>query len=253
MSGDPAGAGARQRGTLADELYAGPGLRPFGITTVVKFGGSLLADVAAAARVAAVLGDPPDTERLLVFPGGGPADKAIESIARQVGLDGPAINPACMRALDQTGILLATMASRLSAVESLADARAVLAADGVPVLLPSRLILTLDVFTRHDIITSDSLGAYFAFLVGARRYVVLTDVDGVYEPGSAQRGQPRLIPRVSTGELAGYGHTSVDACLAPMLATTRMSAWVLNGFEPQRLADLLAGREPAGTQICAEG
>jgi aspartokinase-like uncharacterized kinase len=45
----------------------------------------------------------------------------------------------------------------------------------------------------------------------------------------------------------------VDACLAPMLATTRMSAWVLNGFEPQRLADLLAGREPAGTQICAEG
>lgn len=246
-------AGTEQPATLADELYAGPGLRPFGISTVVKFGGSLLADVTAAARVAAVLGDPPPGEGLLVFPGGGPADKLIESIARQVGLDGPAINPACMRALDQTGILLATMAGPLSAVDSLADARAVLAAGGVPVLLPSRLILTLDVFTRHDIITSDSLGAYFAFLVGARRYVVLTDVDGVYEPASAAGGRPRLITSITARELAAHGATSVDACLAPLLETTRMSAWVLNGFEPQRLADLLAGHEPPGTQITAGG
>jgi len=237
---------------LAAELYAGPGLRPFGVRTVVKFGGSMLADVAAAARVAAVLADPPDGEGLLVFPGGGPTDKVIEAIARQVGFDGPTINPACMRALDQTGILLAAMEERLTAVDNLADARDVLARAHVPVLLPSKLILSLDVFTREDVITSDSLAAYFAFVVGAERFVVLTDVDGVYESIDGPADERRLIESVSADELMAKGATSVDRCLAPFLRATRMPAWVLNGFSPERLAGLLRGEEPLGTRITVD-
>lgn len=237
------------RGPLAAELYAGPGLRPFGVRTVVKFGGSLLADVGAAARVAEVLAGAPEDERLLVFPGGGPMDKAIEAIARQVGFDGPTINPACMRALDQTGILLAAMSPRLAAVDNLADARDVLARGEVPVLLPSKLILSLDVFTREDVITSDSLGAYFAFVVGAERFVVLTDVDGVYESIEGPADERRLIESVSATDLAERGATSVDRCLAPFLVATRMPAWVLNGNAPERLAALLRGDEPLGTRI----
>jgi 5-(aminomethyl)-3-furanmethanol phosphate kinase len=235
--------------TLASELYAGPGLRSFGVGTVVKFGGSLLADLGAARRIAEVLGGQSHGERLLVFPGGGPTDKLIESMARELGFGGPTINPACMRALDQTGILLAAMHPRLTAVTSLAQAREVLAGAHVPVLLPSELILSLDVFTREDVITSDSLGAYFAFVVGARRYVVLTDVDGVYESVSGPEEDRRLIETVTTGELMAMGATSVDRCLAPLLGTVRMPAWVLNGFAADRLAALLAGQRPIGTRI----
>jgi 5-(aminomethyl)-3-furanmethanol phosphate kinase len=230
-------------GPLAEELYAGPGLVPFGVGTVVKFGGSLLFDVAVAQQVASVLAAAP--EPVLVFPGGGPTDKTIEALARTIGFDGVTINPACMRALDQTGILLAAMEERLAAVEDLAAARAVLARGDVPVLLPSRLILTLDVFTRADVITSDSLGAYFAFLVGARRYVVLTDVDGVYESVS----QPSVIRSVTVDDLIARGATSVDECLAPFLRTVRLPTWVLNGHHPDRLAELLGGGEPLGTRI----
>jgi aspartokinase-like uncharacterized kinase len=240
-------------GTLASELYAGPGLRPFGVSTVVKFGGSLLADLDAAGRIAEVLGDQSNGGRLLVFPGGGPTDKLIESMARQLGFGGSTINPACMRALDQTGILLAAMHPRLAAVASLAEAREVLARAHVPVLLPSQLILSLDVFTREDVITSDSLGAYFAFVMGAQRYVVLTDVDGVYESVSGPAEDRRLIETVTTDELIAMGATSVDRCLAPFLRTVRLPTWVLNGFAADRLAALLAGQQPLGTRIEAGG
>jgi len=234
--------------TVADELFSGPGFVEFGLAAVVKFGGSLLADVNTAKQVAATFGSLPDDQRILVFPGGGPTDNVIEMLARKAGLTGATINPACMRALDQTGILLAALHPALSAVETFAEARAALRAGQIPVLLPGRLILALDVFTRDDIITSDSLGAYFAFLVGAERYVVLTDVDGVFESVQSQR----LIRQISTAKLTSMGATSVDRCLGPLLDAVGMAAWVLNGARPERLAELLGGGEPLGTRIVPE-
>src|SRR6266498_291701 len=82
----------------------------------------------------------------------------------------------------------------------LAAARAVIARGGLPVLLPSALVLALDVFTRKDVITSDTIGAYFAFLVGAPLYVVLTDVDGVYR-GRGDGDPGTLVREISAGEL----------------------------------------------------
>ena len=237
--------------SVASKLYDGPGFRRFGIDTVVKFGGSLLFDVKVATEVAAMLAGLPAEQTVLVFPGGGPTDKLIESISRELDFDGPTRNPACMRALDQTGILLAAMHPRLSAVEDLASARHELARGQVPVLLPGRLILALDVFTREDVITSDSLGAFFAFLVGAKRYVVLTNVDGVYDSVTGPADDRRLIEKISAEELAVRGPTSVDRCLAPFLRTVRMPTWVLDGRVPSRVAELLSGGTPIGTQIDA--
>ncbi len=84
---------------MARELYSGPGFKEFGLAAVVKFGGSLLADVDTATRVARTLGELPDRQRVLIFlfPGGGPTDNVIEMLARKAGLPGATINPACMR------------------------------------------------------------------------------------------------------------------------------------------------------------
>jgi aspartokinase-like uncharacterized kinase len=233
----------------AAQIFAGPGFKNFGVQTVVKFGGSLLADVATARGVAEVLAEVPDDHGLLVFPGGGPTDNLIESISLEAGIDGPTRNPACMRALDQTGIMLAALHPRLTAVESLAEVRTIRDRGQVPVLLPSRLILSLDVFTREDVITSDSLGAYFAFLVGADRYVVLTDVDGVYESIDGPAEEHRLIGSVTAEELEKMGATSVDQCLAPFLRVAGLPTWVINGTVRSRLAEVLAGGRPRGTRI----
>ncbi|HET8658140.1 MAG TPA: hypothetical protein VFM55_03980 [Micromonosporaceae bacterium] len=255
-------------GSVARQMFAGPALVPFGVHTVVKFGGSLLADTEHAGRVGAQLVAVHQRCPLTVFPGGGPTDKLIESMARRSGLADVQINPACMRALDQTGIILGALTPGMEPVDTLAGVRAALRRGAVPVLLPSAMILTLDVFTRQDVITSDTLGAYFAFLLGAARYVVLTDVDGVYRDfdpagrarsngsGGAAAGSggaadvpDGLLAECTAAELEALGATSVDRCLAPFLRATGLPAWVLNGRYPERLGQLVDGGTPIGTAI----
>jgi aspartokinase-like uncharacterized kinase len=229
-------------------MFAGPGLVDFGIDLTVKFGGSLLTEVAPARVLAAALVAASRRRRLAVIPGGGPTDLLIEAIATEAGLPDEVINPACMRAMDQTGILLAGLAPEMIPVDTLAGLRAALARDLVPVLLPSSLILSLDVFTRESVITSDTLAAYLAFLLGSTEYLVLTDVDGVYRDFGAD-GHGELLAECTTSELIALGATSVDRCLAPLLDAVEMPAWILNGNHPERLAELAAGGRPIGTRI----
>lgn len=234
--------------TVASDIYAGPGFIPFGLRLVVKFGGSLLRDTALAARVARELVAAHADMPLAIIPGGGPTDKLIEAIAHEVGLPDPAINPACMRAMDQTGILLSALNAGLAPVEDLAAIRPALAGGSVPVLLPSRMILGIDVFTRESIITSDTLAAYFAFLLGAELVVVLTDVDGIFEHVEDGRTEG-LISECDTADLERLGATSVDQCFGPFLRAVRMPAWVLNGHHPERLKELVTGGRPVGTRV----
>jgi len=234
--------------SVADRMFDGPGLVHFGLDIAVKFGGSLMADVALARTIAAELVAASRHRRLTVIPGGGPTDKLIEATAKEAGLPDEVINPACMRAMDQTGILLAGLAAELTPVESLAGVRAALANGQVPVLLPSSLILSLDVFTRESVITSDTLGAYIAFLLGVREYIVLTNVDGVFRDYSTS-GEGELVTECTATELAKLGATSVDQCLAPLLSAVGMPAWVLNGTHPQRISEVAIGGTPTGTRI----
>jgi 5-(aminomethyl)-3-furanmethanol phosphate kinase len=233
---------------IAREIYAGPGFDAFGVGVVVKLGGSLLADIKSAVALVNQLTDMAKDQPMLIFPGGGPFDNLVESMARETNIPSNLVNPACMRALDQTGILLAANAVGTEAVEDLAGVRTALTAGNVPVLLPSKLILSLDVFTRFDVITSDTLGAFFAFLAGAELYVVLTNVDGVFlRDPAGNDGAP--LPRLSTSELAGMGHTSVDRCLGMFLDAVGMKACVLNGHNVDGIKSALKGDQTHGTWI----
>lgn len=235
---------------LATRIFDGPGFEPFGVDAVVKFGGSLLGDLDEARALASTLAGCAQRHRLAVFPGGGPADKLLEGMAREVGIPSDVLNPAYMRALDQTGLFLSALEPSLEAVGDLRALRGALRPATVPVLLPSALVLALDVFIRHDLITSDTLGSYFAFLLGAPTYVVLTDVDGVYRPdATAREGDEGLVRRCTPAELTALGATSVDACLGPFAEATGLRVWVLNGRRPERLADALDGAQPLGTLV----
>jgi aspartokinase-like uncharacterized kinase len=235
--------------TLAARIFAGPAFQSFNLDILFKLGGSLLKDIELAERIAAVLANVRKEKRIAVFPGGGPTDKVIEAIAEQANIASEVINPACMRALDQTGIIFAALHPDITATQDLHSFRQILAEGRLPVLLPSSLILSLDVFTRNNVLTSDTLGAYFSFLLGAHQFVVLTDTDGIYE--NFEGGVPHgpLLQRISATELEPKGHTCVDRCFAPFLKAVGLSAWILNGRHPERITALVQGRHLIGTEV----
>jgi aspartokinase-like uncharacterized kinase len=112
------------------------------------------------------------------------------------------------------------------------------------VMLPMRLIIDLDVFEQTWAITSDTMAAYFARLLEAQRFAILTDVDGIVPPKS--RG---VIRQVAADELATWGATCVDECLAPFLRERQMSAYVLNGRDLKAVESWFDGAPYSGTEI----
>jgi hypothetical protein len=190
--------------------------------------------------------------RLVVIPGGGPTDKTIEALDKRHPFAPNTHHRACARAQDQTGLMISDPAfgTDLVPCENLEQVTAALDEGKVAVLLPSSIIFAIDPFERTWEITSDGMSAWFAWLLGTKQLVILTDVDGVYPPQSVFEGPP--IPKIAASQLDLWGHTAVDACTPSFLKRHGISCWVLHGGKPGRLASALGGQKTVGTLILPE-
>jgi probable H4MPT-linked C1 transfer pathway protein len=151
-----------------------------GVQTVVKVGGGLLAHDRSLEAVLTTLARLACDEPLLIVPGGGPFADVVRAQAARVGLSDDAAHWMAVLAMDQYAYLIA---SRLQ------SARVVFGASGMLEALRSRQIPVLAPFTwlhREDTlphswqVTSDSIAAWVANTIGARRLVL------VKPPGSGQ-------------------------------------------------------------------
>ncbi|MDK1494260.1 nucleoside-diphosphate kinase [Sinorhizobium sp. 7-81] len=230
---------------------ASNGFPPYGFSAVVKFGGSLMRDLETCRTVLADLEQIRTSgHRIMIVPGGGIPDKAIEAVDSSYPLDAFTAHHACALAQDQTGYMIADPAfsSNLVPCSTLGECRLVMEQGRIPVLLPSRILFALDPVEWSWDITSDAIAAWIAWLTSTNKLAVLTDVDGVYRNGRSD-DPSALIPEIAPDELARLGHTSIDACAAQFMARRGLSGVVLNGAFPQRLRDWLEGREVTGTLI----
>ncbi|WP_018099376.1 hypothetical protein [Sinorhizobium meliloti] len=227
------------------------GFWPYGFSVIVKFGGSLMADLDTCR---AILFELEQLRRrghqFLVVPGGGLPDKAIEAVDSSHPLADFTAHHACALAQDQTGYMLADPAfsSGLVTCSTLGECRTALSLDKIPVLLPSRILFAVDPVEWSWEVTSDSVAAWVAWLTDTPRLAILTDVDGVYRNASINEASS-LISEIDANDLAELGHTSVDACAAHFIARRGLSGVVLNGAHPSRLRDWIEGRHFLGTRI----
>ena len=222
------------------------GFRNYGVDVFLKFGGSLLSDLGCCRSLVETLEAQAARHGIVVFPGGGPIDDYIESLNETLSFEPYYHHQLCARAQDQTGLVVASMTKRGRCFDELVHMAGILEDHKLAVMLPMKMIVSLDVFERSWDITSDSMALYFAHLVGARRFAVLTDVDGLLDDDD------RLVENIDVEELAGLGHTVVDTCFAAAAKKMRRSAWVLNGREGDRVAGWIAEEHVRCTKISAE-
>ena len=164
------------------------------VDTVVKLGGGMLAHTkhfeAALAAIAAAARE----RRLVVVPGGGPFADAVRDIDRRLGLRETAAHWMAVLAMDQYAHLIA---ERLPGGVLVSDPREIAAALGtgpcdhcnrhdhvgeagqIPILAPYRWLRDADPLPHAWEVTSDSIAAWVAGALGARRLVL------VKPPGAA--------------------------------------------------------------------
>ena len=142
----------------------------------MKIGGGLLAHAAQFDAALRAIGAASRERRLLVVPGGGPFADAVREADRRLQLSGDAAHWMAVLAMDQYAHLIAARLAGSVLVTEPREIVAALDADavrGVPVLAPYRWLREADPIPHAWTVTSDSIAAWVAGQVGARRLVLI--------------------------------------------------------------------------------
>jgi 5-(aminomethyl)-3-furanmethanol phosphate kinase len=157
------------------------------VRTVVKIGGALLAAPAAYARATAALARAPRDGGILVVPGGGPFADVVRAVDRQFDIGDDAAHWAAILGMDQYAYVLAATIPGAALVESADESQ--WPAARLPVLAPSRWLRAADALPHSWDVTADSIAAWIARAVGARRLLLVKLDDGT-DPYLSQAAPP---------------------------------------------------------------
>jgi dihydroneopterin aldolase len=188
---------------------------------VVKLGGSLAEAEGLRGWLAALEAG---RGRAVAVPGGGAFADAVRAAQRRHGFSDRAAHGMALLAMEQYALMLADLAAALVPCRTVAEIRAALAAGAVPVWLPATMALADAAIPESWDVTSDSLAAWLARRLEAKRLVL---VKSVAAPAP-----------LDAAALAGRG--LVDAAFPRFFAGAGLALdWVGPG-EEVRLARLLA-------------
>ena len=149
--------------------------------TVVKIGGGILGIPGALEWVARAVAKASKTARLVVFPGGGPFADTVRDVDGKLGLGPSSAHWMAILGMDQYAHVLAEQIAGGEIVDGSAEIAEVHERGGVPVLAPHRWLKSADELPHTWSVTSDSLAAYIAALLGAHRLVVIKPQEGGIE------------------------------------------------------------------------
>ena len=143
------------------------------IDVVVKVGGGMLATPGAVERVMAALAEAAGARRLVVVPGGGPFADAVREADAKFALPDATAHWMAVLAMDQSAHLLASRAPGCTIVRTPSEIDHALSVGRLPVLAPAEWLWATDPLPHSWQVTSDSIAAWIAGRLGARRLVLV--------------------------------------------------------------------------------
>jgi probable H4MPT-linked C1 transfer pathway protein len=173
--------------------------RARGVEIVVKLGGGVLAHADHFDDTLVAIGAAARQRRLLVVPGGGPFADAVRQVDRRLRLSDDAAHWMAVLAMDQYAQLVAARLTGGLLVTEAEEIGAATHAGFVPVLAPSRWLREADPLPHTWDVTSDSIAAWVAGAVGARRLVLIKPphaVGGTLVDGHFSRALPAHVTPV---------------------------------------------------------
>jgi aspartokinase-like uncharacterized kinase len=206
---------------------------------VVKVGGSLLESGGLPSLLTA-LGELAGRHRLVVVPGGGPFADAVRGACSLHDPGESAAHWMAILAMDQHAHLLAGLQPAARLVTGPDEVVKVLAEGLLPVLAPFRWLRAADPLPHGWHVTSDSIAAWVAARLSARRLVLFKSLEGVPSASGDVLAEVHLRSPALAGIVDEYFERAVEPGL---------ECWVLSGRQPQRLSELLRDGRTRGTRL----
>jgi 5-(aminomethyl)-3-furanmethanol phosphate kinase len=150
------------------------------IKTVIKVGGALLDTRETFAWATDALSHAPRDGTTLIVPGGGPFADAVRDVDRRIGLSADAAHWAAVLAMDQYAHVLADRVADATVVDDLDTPTP----GRLPIFAPYAWLRSHDALPHSWDVTADSIAAWVARALGARRLLLLkldTSTDAYFE------------------------------------------------------------------------
>lgn len=179
------------------------------VDLIVKVGGSLAREGGLADRLSMLLDLSAESGTRLIVPGGGEFADGVRAAARRFDLGESTAHWMAVLAMDQYAHLLADVLPDGVVVFESPEIAEVLKEGGLPVLAPFRWIRRVDPLPHSWEVTGDSIAAWIAGQLGARKLILLksegdrTGVDAHFSKALP----PGLDWETVTPESIGEGRT----------------------------------------------
>jgi 5-(aminomethyl)-3-furanmethanol phosphate kinase len=152
---------------------------------IVKLGGSLAAAGTLGAWLDAVIAQ--GAGRFVIVPGGGGFADAVRAAQRRHGFSDRAAHRMALLAMEQYALQLLDLAPTLCPAASAAEIAVGLAAGRVALWFPQRMVAADPAIAESWDVASDSLAAWLARRLGARRLVLVKSAPPPPPPLSPKR------------------------------------------------------------------
>jgi len=217
---------------------------------IIKVGGSLAEDSVSLIALCEELGELTKSYRMLVVPGGGKFADVVREFYRNFDLSDTVAHKMAILSMDQFGLFLSNITPNSQITYVLEEDQRLSSTGILPIILPSNLMFKKDPLKPSWDVTSDSIAAYIAGLLLAKKLILVTDVDGIFTEDPEKNPNARMIEKLSVNELLDWNKiTSVDKFLPRMLLKTKLDCYVVNGKHPERIKAILKGEKTLCTQI----
>jgi len=144
------------------------------VPTVVKLGGSYAFSSALKSWIDAIAAC---AGHVVVVPGGGPFAETVRVAQPKMGFDDRAAHEMALLAMEQYGCALASLCAGWRLAASAAAIRDVLREGGVPVWSPTPMLRDANDVPWSWDVTSDSLATWLAGRIGAKRVLLVKQLE----------------------------------------------------------------------------
>ena len=197
---------------------------------IVKLGGSLAHTQQCAAwlEVLAAWGGP-----LILVPGGGPFADCVRTTQATMRFDDATAHRMALMAMEQYGTALAARAPVFALASCRDELDGALWAGQIPVWMPTKMILAAPEVPETWELTSDSLAAWLAGVLGGRRLLLIKSVD---------QTDPVTASRLAANKI-------VDPLFPRFAAQSQAEVWLAGPLALAGALPILQGGGMPGTKI----
>ena len=170
----------------------------------------------------------------ILVPGGGPFADAVRTAQHEIGYDDRAAHHMALLAMEQYGCALASLRPRWKLASSVEEIRGALAESGLPVWAPARMVLAAKNLPECWELSSDSLAAWLAGVLGVSRLLLVKRIAG------SQAG-------LSAADLAARG--VVDPLFPQFLGASGATAYIAGPADHAAAAAAIRRAGSPGSRI----